>query len=246
MKTLIFGHRGSAETHPENTMVSFEAAYEAGADGVELDVQLSKDLVPVVIHDETVDRTTNGKGWVKDLTVAELKNLDAGSWFDPSCSGATIPILEEVLEWIASTPLLLNIELKSGVVRYPQIEERVLSLVKKYQLIDRVIISSFNHYSLVEIRQLDPTIETAILFMEGLYEPWNYAKSVGAKGLHCFLPVAVPELLIGAKQAGTPVRPFTVNEDKHIAALIKNGVDALITDCPEKAVKIRNEVINTI
>ncbi|WP_218197377.1 glycerophosphodiester phosphodiesterase family protein, partial [Pseudomonas sp. 2995-1] len=85
---------------------------------------------------------------------------------------------------------------------------------------DRVIVSSFNHYSLVELNKLDPSVETAILFMKGLYEPWNYARTVGATGLHCFLPVAVPEFLVGANKVGMAVRPFTVNEEKHITSLI--------------------------
>lgn len=240
--TLIFAHRGSAGTHPENTMEAFKAAYLAGANGIELDVQLTKDLVPVIIHDETLERTTNGKGLVKDFTLEELRKLNAGSWFDPSFSSATIPTLEELLEWISTTTLILNIELKNGLVRYEGIEKIVLELVEKFDLLDRVIISSFNHYSLVEVRKLNSRVETAILFMEGIYEPWDYARSIGAQGLHCFLPVAVPELLIGAAKAQMPVRPFTVNEDAHIVSLIKGGCSAIITDWPEKAVKLRGSI----
>ncbi|SDY58421.1 glycerophosphoryl diester phosphodiesterase [Evansella caseinilytica] len=240
LKTLIFAHRGASGTHPENTMTAFQAALDDGADGIELDVQLTKDRVPVIIHDETVNRTTDGQGWVKDYTYEELKKLDAGGWFHPAFHGAAIPTLEAVLEWLAPTSLLLNIELKNGIVRYPGIEEIVLKLIKKYDVKNRVIISSFNHYSLVEVHRLDPDVETAVLFMEGLYEPWEYAKALGANGLHCFLPVAVPELLAGAAKAMMPVRPFTVNEDQHIRALI-NGCDAIITDWPEKAVIIRKQ-----
>jgi glycerophosphoryl diester phosphodiesterase len=239
MKTMIFGHRGSAGTHPENTMESFYAAHEAGADGIEFDVQLTKDQIPIVIHDEKVNRTTNGRGWVKDFTYEELEKLDAGSWFDKSFSKAKIPTLEHLLEWASTTSLALNIELKSGVIRYPGIEKAVLLLVDKYHIKDRVIISSFNHYSLVDIHRIAPEIETAILFMEGLYEPWNYANSIGAKGLHCYLPVATPELLIGATKVGMPVRPFTVNDETHIQTLIKGGCTALITDWPQKAIQIR-------
>lgn len=245
INTLVFGHRGSAGTHPENTMESFQAALDAGAEGIEFDVHLTKDLVPVILHDETVDRTTNGTGWIKDLTYLELQELDAGSWFAPSFKGASIPSLEEVLQWAAPTRLLLNIELKSGVVRYQGIEKIILDLLYKYNLKDRVILSSFNHYSVVEIHQLDPEIETAIIFMEGIYEPWDYAKRIGAHGLHCYIPVAVPELLMGARKAGMPVRPFTVNEESHITSLIKGEASAIITDWPEKAVQIRKALSNT-
>ncbi|WP_416150422.1 glycerophosphodiester phosphodiesterase [Salipaludibacillus sp. HK11] len=242
--TLIFAHRGSAGTHPENTIVSFEEALNTGVEGIECDVQLTKDGIPVVIHDETVNRTTNGDGWVKDYSYEELKLLDAGSWFNSSFNETTIPSLEELFQWAFNNTLFLNIELKSGLIRYPGIEAIVLELITKYNLKDRIIISSFNHYSLVEFHRLDPTIETAILFMEGLFEPWNYAKSIGASALHCYLPVAVPELLQGASQAGMPVRPFTVNEDAHIHELIKMRFDAIITDWPEKAIRIRGTVKN--
>ncbi|MFD1635966.1 glycerophosphodiester phosphodiesterase [Evansella tamaricis] len=245
LDTLIFAHRGAAGTHPENTMASFEAALKAGADGIELDVQLTSDNVPVIIHDETVNRTTDGEGWIKDLTYEEISKLDAGTWFDSSFNKASIPTLDQVLDWVKPTRLLLNIELKNGVVRYSNLEKIILDLINKYEMKDRVIISSFNHYSLVEMHQLDPEVETAILFMEGIYEPWKYAKSIGAKGLHCFLPVAVPELLIGAAQAEMPVRPFTVNDDNHMENLIKAGCPAIITDWPEKAVHIRNKAANT-
>lgn len=171
--TAIFAHRGSAGTHPENTMLSFEAALKAGAEGIEFDVQLTKDDIPVVIHDETVNRSTNAYGWVKDFTYEELKSFDAGSWFAPSFQGVTIPSLEELFRWAVHTPLILNVELKSGVIHYPGMEKIVIDLITKYQLKDSVIISSFNHYSLVECHRLDPEMETAFLFMEGLYEPWN-------------------------------------------------------------------------
>lgn len=240
--TLIFAHRGSAGTHPENTMAAFEAAVKAGAEGLEIDIHLTKDGVPVVIHDDTVDRTTNGTGRVKDYTLEELKKLDAGSWFNANFEGAVIPTLEEVLHWMSPTSLLLNIELKSGVVRYEGIEQKALDLVRKYDLMERVIFSSFNHYSLVEIKRLEPSADTAILFMEGIYEPWDYAKRIGASGLHCFLPVAVPELFQGAAQAGMPVRPFPVNKDEHMAGLIKAGCAAIITDWPDKAMQIRQSL----
>ncbi|GAA0368447.1 glycerophosphodiester phosphodiesterase [Bacillus horti] len=241
-QTLIIAHRGSKGTHPENTMVAFLEALEVGAEGIELDVHLSKDGIPVVIHDETLERTTNGKGWVKDYTVEELKCFEASAEFGAEHKEATIPTLEETLEWLASTQLLLNIELKNGLLPYPTMEEKIVELVNKYSLEERIIFSSFNHYSLVKLHQLQPEIETAILFMEGLYEPWNYAKSIGAKGLHCYLPVAQPLLLQRAREEGTPVRPFTVNEEAHIRALIQGGSSAIITDFPEKALQIRRSL----
>ena len=240
--TLIFAHRGASQTHPENTMAAYKAALEAGADGLELDVQLTKDDVPVLIHDESVHRTTNGKGWVKDYTFDKLTELDAGSWFHESSAHARIPALEELLSWVANTPLILNIELKSGLIAYPGIEAAVLDLVTKYDMVGRVIISSFNHYSLVNIREQHSTIETAVLFMEGLYEPWDYAKRIGAQSLHCYFPAARPFLIEGAKKAGIPLRLFTVNEEAHLNGFMRAGCDGIITDNPELAVQVRQQL----
>lgn len=237
--TKVIGHRGSAGTHPENTMLSFQEAHRVGADAIEFDVQVSHDGVPVVIHDEKVDRTTNGSGWVKDLTFEELQRLDAGSWKHESFAGAQIPALSEVLAWAKDTELFLNIELKTGVIQYPQLEELVIRQVEAYGLQNRVILSSFNHYSLVEAHRINPDIETAILFMEGLYEPWNYARQLGASGLHCYWPIAtVPQLVQGAHAAQMPLRPFTVNEDEYLRTFMQHGL-AVFTDYPEKALAIR-------
>ncbi len=239
--TQIFAHRGAMGTHPENTMAAFKESHRVGADGIELDVQLSRDGVPVVIHDETVDRTSNGTGWVKDLTWSELRQLDFGAPYADSFAGERIPSLEEVLSWIAHTPLTLNIELKNGIVRYPGLEDKVITLVQQYGLEGKVIVSSFNHYSLVDVKQRYPHIETAILFMEGLYEPWRYAREIGASGLHCLLPVAVPEFLQAAAAAGMPVRPFNVNREEDVVRLMQGGCDAIFTNWPERARELREQ-----
>lgn len=240
--TKIIAHRGSAGTHPENTMEAFVEADRVGADGIELDVQMTKDGALVIIHDAKVDRTSNGKGWVKDFTLADIQALDFGSPFSEEFSGVTIPTLEEVLDWVVGTSLELHIELKNGIVRYPGLEDKVIERVQQYRIEDRVILSSFNHYSLVDIHRKYPQIETAILFMEGLYEPWHYARSIGASGLHCNLPVAVPEVLRGAAQDGMPVRPFTVNQAKHMRYVIQAGCAGMFTDYPEKALEMRAEL----
>jgi glycerophosphoryl diester phosphodiesterase len=112
----------------------------------------------------------------------------------------------------------------------------------RYGLLSRTIFSSFNHYSLVLLKRLDAQAETAILFMEGLYEPWNYALSIGAEGLHCYFPVAQPELLQGAAEAKMPVRPFTVNDEGILKTLYAQRCAAVITDWPGKAFEIRNAV----
>src|SRR5690625_4206670 len=122
--TKIFAHRGSSGTHPENTMSAFKEAERVGADGIELDVHYTKDDQLVVIHDNTVNRTTKGKGRVRDLTLGELLQLDAGSHIATQFSGEKIPTFEEVLDWIKETKLLVNIELKYVALDYKYFEEK--------------------------------------------------------------------------------------------------------------------------
>lgn len=159
--SLIFAHRGSAGTHPENTMAAYIEAEKVGAEGLEIDVHLTKDNQLAVIHDNTVNRTTNGSGMVRDYTLAELKKLDAGSWFSPSFQQERIPTLEEVLKFIQNNNMILNIELKYAVLDDVDFEKKVIQAVEAHDLVDRVIISSFNHEGLKKVNQLQPKIECA-------------------------------------------------------------------------------------
>ncbi|WP_163099394.1 glycerophosphodiester phosphodiesterase [Peribacillus alkalitolerans] len=240
-KTLIFAHRGSKGTHPENTLAAMQEAVRLGADGIELDVHLTKDGELVVIHDETVDRTTNGTGKVMDFTLEELKKLDAGSWFSNEFQGETIPTLKEVLQLLQGTEILLNVELKTDVIQYQEIEEKVLKDLEQFSYKDKAIISSFNHYSVQRIKQLDPEINIAILFVEILVEPWKYAASIGASALHVHTPVAYTEMSREAERNNFPLRVWTVNEEEDMKKLIGMNIDTIMTDFPEKALKIRDK-----
>lgn len=237
--TKIFAHRGAAGTHPENTMVAFYEAERVGADGIELDVQMTKDGALVVIHDETVDRTTDGTGWVKDFTYRDLQSLHAGYKFAEQYPTCPIPLLEEVLAWISGTSLLLNIELKNGLIAYDRLEEKVIDLVKHYQLEPRVIFSSFNHNSMARCRQLAPTIETALLYMERLYQPWQYVRVLGAKGLHPYYRTVSESFVREAHLHHVRVRPFTINSEEAMNTMFRYKVDAIFTDYPEKAKQIK-------
>ena len=233
----IYGHRGSSGTHPENTLLSFQAAHKAGAQGIELDVQLTKDLVPVVIHDERLERTTNGIGFVKDFLYEELVRLDAGQTFSSRFQGTPIPSLKSVLEWITSTSLILNIELKNSLFPYEHLEKKVLDLLTHYQLCDRTIISSFNHYSIQRLAQKSSKIETAILLMEKLVEPWDYLQRVGANSIHIEWGAIDEYFITNTQKRGIPVRAFTVNEPYQIAELKKAGCSAIFTDYPAVAMR---------
>lgn len=238
--TLIFAHRGFASAYPENTMKAFAQAAIAGADGLELDVQMTKDGELVVIHDEKVDRTTDGKGFVKDFNLKDLRKLDAGYNHPAMEKKEPIPLLEEVLEWLAEKNLICNIELKNSVIPYEGMEEKVISLVRKYKLSDKIILSSFNHYSIVYSYRHAPDIEIAPLLSEGLYMPWIYAESIRAKGFHPHYRAATNEIIKAAIDFGIDVRPYTVNKEAELERLFKVNCSAVITDDPAKAIKIRN------
>lgn len=243
--TLIFAHRGSAGTDPENTMIAFMSAEKAGADGIELDVHLSKDGEIVVIHDLTVDRTTNGSGKVRDLTFTELKQLHANYHFKHFLKPvARIPSLREVFDWLKTNRLLCNIEIKNNHFSYDGIEEKVIELIKQYRFEERIMISSFNHDSLVYIKKLYADIETAPLFSDRLFEPWTYAEYLGAKGIHPHFGAVTDQMIQASMQAGIAVRPYTVNKEKDVKRLLKLHCSAIITDYPEKAVKLREQKQN--
>jgi glycerophosphoryl diester phosphodiesterase len=239
--TQIFAHRGFSAAFPENTMKAFIEAEKAGADGLEIDVQLTKDGEVVVIHDESVDRTTNGTGFVKDLTYKELRKLDASYKNKKWLKKEPIPAFIELLEWLTTNRLICNVELKNGIFSYLGMEEKVVSLIRHYKLEDRIILSSFNHYSIVYSYQLAPEIETAPLYSEGIYMPWVYAKSIQSKGIHPKLIAALDEIIIRAMENGIAVRPYTVNKEKDMQRLLDIGCTAFITDDPLKALKIKEK-----
>src|SRR5690625_99436 len=240
--TKIYAHRGSSGTHPENTMIAFKEAERVGADGIELDVHYTKDDELVVIHDNTVNRTTNGKGLIRSMTLAELMELDAGKFFSRKFKGEKIPRLEEVLDWFQTTNLLLNVELKYVAIDYVNFEEKVLEELEKRDLLDRVVISSFNHDGLKKINGLNSKVETAILYMERLYEPWNYARTVGANAIHPYIDGVDPQLIAASEKSGCPVRVFTVNDEKMLGGLIQVGSSGVITGFPERAIAVRESI----
>ncbi|NRU22051.1 glycerophosphoryl diester phosphodiesterase [Clostridium beijerinckii] len=174
--TKIWAHRGASEYAPENTLEAFELAVAQGADGVELDVQLTKDGELVVIHDETIDRTSNGRGNVIEYTLKELKNFNFNC-SNPNYVYAEIPTLKEVYELLKPTNLIINVELKTGIIFYEGIEEKVLKLSKDMDFEDRVIYSSFNHYTIKKIKELNNKARTGLLYCDGWIGILEYAKN---------------------------------------------------------------------
>lgn len=239
MKAVLnIAHRGASGHAPENTMAAFERCIELGATAIETDVQMTSDGSLVLIHDESLARTAGSPKLVKDVTLEELRRLDAGSWFDPAFRGERVPTLRELLELVKPYSLLLNLELKNGVVPYPGLEEAVVEEVRRFGMSDRVILSSFNHYSLVKCKRLAPEVRTGILYMEGLYEPWDYASRIGAEALHAYHYAVLPEWVAQAAERGIAYHPFTVNELAEMRRLLAAGVSGIITDYPDRLAEL--------
>lgn len=239
MKAVLnIAHRGASGHAPENTMAAFERCIELGATAIETDVQMTSDGSLVLIHDESLARTAGSPKLVKDVTLEELRRLDAGSWFDPAFRGERVPTLRELLELVKPYSLLLNLELKNGVVPYPGLEEAVVEEVRRFGMSDRVILSSFNHYSLVKCKRLAPEVRMGILYMEGLYEPWDYASRIGAEALHAYHYAVLPEWVAQAAERGIAYHPFTVNEPAEMRRLLAAGVSGIITDYPDRLAEL--------
>lgn len=239
---INYAHRGASGYYPENTMFSFKKALELGATGIETDVQMTLDGVLVLIHDEYVNRTTNGVGLVKDFTYAALSNLDAGSWFDKKYSSEKIPTAEELIIFAKENGILLNLEIKNGVIKYPGIEDKLIKMIFKYNYQDKVILSSFNHYSMVTCKEISKEIKTGLLYMAGIYHPEVYCKYTGADALHPLFYSINKEIIDNAKKEGILVNPFTVNEEIHMKNLIAAGVNGLITNYPDKLKRVLMDI----
>ncbi|WP_281172783.1 glycerophosphodiester phosphodiesterase [Caldanaerobius polysaccharolyticus] len=234
-------HRGDSVNAPENTMASFQKAMDVGADGIELDVHMSKDDHLVVIHDERVDRTTDGTGYVRDYTLKELKELDAGIKFSPKFAGEKIPTLEEVLELIDNKNILLNIEVKSGVVNYPGIEKKLVETVRKYDIAERVILSSFNYNSIRGIKRFDCELKVGLLYEYALTKPWYIARRMGVYSLHPYYFNITQELVSSCKKYDIKLFPWTVDKKEDMRKMIEIGVDGIITDNPGLLIEVRDK-----
>lgn len=235
--TQIFAHRGYAAIFSENTMTAFKEAEKAGADGIELDVQMTKDKELVVIHDEKLNRTTNGYGFVNDCSFKEIRKLNANK---SKSHKEPIPALTEVLEWLQENNLICNIELKNGYFPYEGMEEKVIQLVRSYGLEKRIIFSSFNHYSIVYCYRIAPEIEIAPLYSGRIYMPWVYAKSIRAQGIHPNYKGLSDDIISKSIENGIAVRPYTINKEEDIKRLLTLKCSAIITDDPAKALKLKN------
>jgi glycerophosphoryl diester phosphodiesterase len=237
---LVIGHRGFSAAAPENTQASFKKAMEVGADMIELDVHLSKDGQVVVIHDDTLNRTTNGKGKVAHYTLRELKQLDAGSWFGSQFSGEKIPMLSEVLELVRGRTLL-NIELKRGdhgQYTISDLADLSLKEVEKAEMLNQVLFSSFDPLAIERIREKNPRIPVALIYSK----PWSSPQEVTGKrpihALSCRDTVLTQNNNTQARQKGMKVLVWTVNTEEHMEHFLNMGVDGIITNHPDRLIRI--------
>jgi len=242
-EVINLGHRGSPEVAPENTLPSFAAVLQQGAHGVELDVMLSKDGELVVIHDFTLGKTTTGAGLVKEHTLEELKQLDAGSWFGEPFIGTTIPALQEAIDRLPSTTLF-NIEIKGENIFTDGVEQAVIDAVVENGLLDRVIVSSFNPISLLRVRWADHRIPIALLYSPDLpvflSDGW-FVPVLRPEALHPRYDMVDEAYMARAKNKGYRINVWTVNEAAEMKRLIDLGVDEIITDRPDLLRQILQE-----
>jgi glycerophosphoryl diester phosphodiesterase len=229
---LRVGHRGAKGHAPENTFASFNLAIQMGVQAVETDVHLSKDGEVVLIHDHTLDRTTNGHGFVKDQTAEELKRLDAGTWFEPRFAGERIPTLAELLAW-ARDRVSLAIEIKNGPIYYPGIAGKVIRLLREYDMVRQAILISFDHVVLREAKMIAPEVATGILYVGGFVDSVGVAHAAGADSLNPNWAFITPSLVESAHAAGLAVSPWCPNDLATLRLLDRMGVDSIGTDYPE-------------
>jgi len=229
-RPLVIGHRGASADAPENTIAAFELALQQGADGIELDVHLSSDEQPVVIHDFTLERTTDGAGPVSEHSVRELKRLDAGGWRDRRFRGQRVQTLQEVLERFRDRARFW-IELKGGSALYPGIEERVVSTVEIYDVVDRALVQSFDHAAIARVRALNPELPVGALVARSPLD--GALLRAGAASAICASSHLVTEALLAEiREAGCDCYVWTVNEPAQMDRLVAWGVSGIITDRP--------------
>ena len=237
-RPLVWAHRGASGYLPENTMEAFEKAVELGADGIELDVHLSRDGEIVVIHDETLERVSDGTGWVKDKTLEELRKFNYNRTH-PELSHADIPTLREVFAFMKPTGKTINVELKTGIVYYEGIEEKVAALVKEMGMEDQVLYSSFYHKSCTKMHELVPGSYVGLLCSDGWVGPVDYAKELGADALHPAIYILrYPDYVKQAGEAGVDINTWPVNYEEWMELCCRAHVNAMITDYPDKALAV--------
>jgi len=243
--TWVIAHRGFSGRAPENTLIAVREAIAIGAHMAEIDVTLSADDHIVVIHDETLDRTTNGRGLVSEFTLAELKKLDAGSWFSPQFAGEPIPTLDEILSETHER-ILLNVEIKAEAVDRG-VTAKVAAAIRARGMVDETVVSSFSPTALEQMREIAPEIRTAVLYnikLQRGMDPIDIVSGVGASGFNIRRNRLTKKILRRCHAHEIPVAIYTVDKPRRLRKFIEKGVDAIFTNHPDRMLAIMGEDLN--
>jgi glycerophosphoryl diester phosphodiesterase len=242
-KPLIIAHRGASAYAPENTMAAFQKAVDLSADGIKFDVKCSKDGEMVIIHDQSLERTTNGRGKVIETDLKDLRNLDAGSFYSSEFTGEKIPLLSEVLEEF-SKKLVINIELTNYSSINDGLARKAANLVKRMRSEENLIFSSFHPYNLIITRRIMPNVSVALLALPGV-SGWifrsNMMRWISPEIIHPFFNDVDKRFIEKQHQKNRKVNVWTVNTESQIIKLLKDNVDGLITDDPSLARRLINK-----
>ncbi|WP_353625619.1 glycerophosphodiester phosphodiesterase family protein [Bacillus sp. JCM 19041] len=246
--TAIYGHRGAAGTHPENTLLSFEEALNNKVDGIELDVQMTKDGQLIIMHDPTVDRTTSGSGYVNEMTLMEIKQLSAGSKFSHMTGydsntwpSIEVPTLRETLNLIRPHRIELNIEFKPNLATHKGIEEAVLKEVESHGQGLNVSYSSFHLPILMRLKALKKEVETAYLVEQNVPFPRDYLETFDLTTFHVSKKQLLGNSYFEEEKLLEDIRAWTVNRDEDIKKLLQKNVKAIMTDFPKRAIALRDD-----
>jgi glycerophosphoryl diester phosphodiesterase len=232
IRPWIIGHRGAPGHAPENTMASFRRAVELGATFIETDLRLSHDARFVAMHDATLDRTSNGRGLVRDFTLAQLRELDAGSWYGSEFAGERIPTLEEILDFAREADVVFYLEIKHEAGW--GVHHGVAAALRAANEPARTVVISFDSSMLRNLRSLDAGVLMGLLFENPIANVVEKAQQVGARQICPRADLVTAQLLSEAQDAGLQVATWTVNEPSQMDALISMGVNGIMTDYPDR------------
>ena len=242
---LVIGHRGASGHAPENTFAAFKKAVALGAAFIETDLHLSRDAHFVAIHDATVNRTTNGQGAVHDMTLSELRKLDAGSWFGSEFAGERIPTLEEIFEFSKKNDVVFYLEIKPGGSWGG--EHAMVGALRESGEIPRTVVISFDAAIVLSLRKIEPTLMTGLLYDGQIENPIDKAVEIGARQLVVRGDLVTPAMIAQIHKKDLQVVCWTVNQPAHMRMLMAAGVDGIMSDYPDRlaaAVKKETEILS--
>ncbi|MDO4663080.1 MAG: glycerophosphodiester phosphodiesterase family protein [Tissierellia bacterium] len=239
--TNIIAHRGYSENFPENTMLAFKKSLENNADGIELDLHLTKDKKVVICHDGSINRTSNGKGRINDKTLSELKKYKFNRKMKKIDYNVEIPTLVEFMEWFSNFDKFVNIEIKAYKYDYMDLVLRTLDIIDNYNMKDRTIISSFNQKALKFIKKIDPFINVGFLTRKNIKNPGEYCRKNNIDYFHPKYKILDKDSIDNCRRNGIEINAWTVNDIFDIDKLVLEGIHGIITNSVETAVLLNKK-----